>query len=248
MIKKQLNVLLPFVFAVAVLFLYVVLNWLVVYFSIIPYAGIIFVDLFIGCVCLCFYRFSNRRVVEAVSFSSIAGFLSLLFFSWSVVQVTASIFYSYFGDASYDTYAASLPVPFWLSCVLSLIVAPFAEELLFRGVLLDVIARKHPIVGLFVSSFVFAFFHGTLLHMYAGFIMGFLFGLIYLQTGRLFLSMVAHMFNNALTLFFITHLTPFVNLPTVVIFVFNIVLLIAMTVWTAIVVKTLQKRNMSDFL
>lgn len=100
---------------------------------------------------------------------------------------------------------ASVPLA-WLLVVG---VGPFAEELLFRHVLLRRFAvAARPLAGLLATSVVFALLHELgqgaersatewlgLLGIYA--VMGFGFGLVYLRTGRLWAAFAAHAACNA---------------------------------------------------
>lgn len=92
----------------------------------------------------------------------------------------------------------------------------------------------------------FAAFHGTLLHLYAGFLFGLVFVLIYQHTGRLRFAMFAHMFSNFLTLFFSSYLAPFTTLSITAIIGINLMLLVVLMFWYIYVGKMSQKRNMEQ--
>ena len=99
----------------------------------------------------------------------------------------------------------------WLMALLVVAVAPLAEELLFRHVLLRRFAlHGRPLLGVFATSLLFAAMHeawpgeqgvgawlATLL-LYTG--MGAGFGWVYLRTGRLSAAMLAHAACNAAAL------------------------------------------------
>lgn len=96
-----------------------------------------------------------------------------------------------------------------LTWVMVVAVGPFAEELLFRHVLLRRFAvAARPLAGLLATSFLFALMHELgqgagrspgewigVLGIYAA--MGFGFGLVYLRTGRLWAAFAAHAACNA---------------------------------------------------
>ena len=83
----------------------------------------------------------------------------------------------------------------------AVILAPLAEEFLFRGLLFRrIFARVGPIVAYAVSAVAFAAIHGNL----AGFVVYMWLGLVFAETlrrtGRLWAAVVVHMGNNAFAL------------------------------------------------
>ncbi len=95
--------------------------------------------------------------------------------------------------------------PFYISIFTVTIIPAIVEEIVFRGMIIRVIFRKHLFIGLLVSSLVFASLHesdtwiGYLPYLYSGLI----FGLIYIKTKRLEVVIFMHFLNNLLALLFI---------------------------------------------
>ncbi|HDE9172402.1 TPA: CPBP family intramembrane metalloprotease [Staphylococcus aureus] len=95
--------------------------------------------------------------------------------------------------------------PFYISIFTVTIIPAIVEEIVFRGMIIRVIFRKHLFLGLLVSSLVFASLHesdtwiGYLPYLYSGLI----FGLIYIKTKRLEVVIFMHFLNNLLALLFI---------------------------------------------
>ncbi|HDJ5860214.1 TPA: CPBP family intramembrane metalloprotease SdpA, partial [Staphylococcus aureus] len=95
--------------------------------------------------------------------------------------------------------------PFYISIFTVTIIPAIVEEIVFRGMIIRVIFRKHLFLGLIVSSLVFASLHesdtwiGYLPYLYSGLI----FGLIYIKTKRLEVVIFMHFLNNLLALLFI---------------------------------------------
>lgn len=95
--------------------------------------------------------------------------------------------------------------PFYISIFTVSIIPAIVEEIVFRGMIIRVIFRKHLFLGLLVSSLVFASLHesdtwiGYLPYLYSGLI----FGLIYIKTKRLEVVIFMHFLNNLLALLFI---------------------------------------------
>lgn len=94
-----------------------------------------------------------------------------------------------------------------LGIIYSVVCAPIIEEFVFRKVLLGYIFQNYKHVGLAVSSCLFG-----CLHLVAGFsltglimyvLMGYVFGYVYLKSGRIETTIVMHMINNIVTLLLI---------------------------------------------
>lgn len=89
-------------------------------------------------------------------------------------------------------------IPLYMSIVTIAIIPAIVEEIVFRGMIIRVVFRKHLFIGLVVSSLVFASLHesdtwiGYLPYLYSGVI----FGLIYLKTKRLEVVILIHFINN----------------------------------------------------
>ncbi|TWT01436.1 CPBP family intramembrane glutamic endopeptidase [Planomicrobium sp. CPCC 101079] len=76
------------------------------------------------------------------------------------------------------------------------ILAPIAEEFMFRGLLLKRLAKKTSIWGgIIISSFLFGILHADII---GAFLFGVLASLLYLQTGNLLVPILMHMLNNSL--------------------------------------------------
>ena len=88
----------------------------------------------------------------------------------------------------------------------AVLLAPVVEELIFRGLLLHRWALKWgPMRGLVATSVAFALLHPSPVN---AFILGFGFGLIYLSTGSLWLTIAAHSLNNFIALELLPRLGP----------------------------------------
>ena len=101
-----------------------------------------------------------------------------------------------------DNALASLPLSLWLGWVLvrligTIALVPVAEELIFRGYLLDRFSHNGEatrVIGLLLSTVLFAVMHGR--WALAG-CAGLVYGLIYLRSSRVTDSIVAHSASNA---------------------------------------------------
>jgi uncharacterized protein len=91
--------------------------------------------------------------------------------------------------------AVPLNVPFTL-CTRALI-SPIFEEIFFRGIILEqLLIRYKPIIAITTSALLFALLHMNLTQGVNAFLIGIIFGIIYLKTRSLALCMILHVTNN----------------------------------------------------
>ena len=103
--------------------------------------------------------------------------------------------------------STTTPIPldnFWwylLNILLFAVVPAFSEEMIFRGMILNGLARGIGRVGaIFLSSLLFALVHQNIAQFIYPFIMGIVFSVVTMKTGNLFYAMILHLFNNITTL------------------------------------------------
>lgn len=85
--------------------------------------------------------------------------------------------------------------------IIAVIIAPIAEECLFRGILLPLLARRFgPWTGLIISSLAFAVLHNDLGTLPALFIMAIALSLACIRTRSLLVPILMHMIFNAVNL------------------------------------------------
>lgn len=113
--------------------------------------------------------------------------------------------------SSYDIlivgFQSLMPLPVLIyACILG----PIIEELLFRGYILKGLRNKYGMtVALLVSSVIFAVFHLNIVQILNAFIMGIIFGLLYIKTGSVFSCMLAHILNNSIAMYVMNYYPPF---------------------------------------
>ncbi|MBQ5316855.1 MAG: CPBP family intramembrane metalloprotease [Oscillospiraceae bacterium] len=78
----------------------------------------------------------------------------------------------------------------------SIILAPIAEELMFRGVIMGRLSKVSRRMAIFVSAAFFGMMHGNLLQAILGFIVGIVFAYADLKAESLIPSIIGHMFIN----------------------------------------------------
>lgn len=91
----------------------------------------------------------------------------------------------------------------WLPLVLNLftyaVLPGLVEETVFRGWILGSLRPFGERRALLLSALIFGLMHGNLTQVPFAFLLGLVFGFLYLRTGRLWLGMVIHALNNALS-------------------------------------------------
>lgn len=105
-------------------------------------------------------------------------------------------------DTSNEPYK-DLPSALIVTAVIfSLLLAPFIEEVIFRGVLLPSFAtgRTEGLLPLIASAVLFGATHGNLIQAVVGCTLGILLGILYIVTGKLIATVCAHIGFNILVL------------------------------------------------
>ena len=83
----------------------------------------------------------------------------------------------------------------WRTLVLA-VAAPVVEELIFRRTVLNRLRIYGEKTALLVSAMLFALFHANFSQLFYAFLLGLLFGYVYLRTGRIRYSIALHMVIN----------------------------------------------------
>jgi uncharacterized protein len=104
--------------------------------------------------------------------------------------------------AKTDSAAVHGAIPVTVLVLFLALLAPFVEELFFRGLLLRSLSRwLGPIAGIAISAVLFGLAHGELLQLPGLILFGLVLGVLAYKTGRLGAGMVAHAAFNAVTVF-----------------------------------------------
>lgn len=86
---------------------------------------------------------------------------------------------------------------FW-ACVTAVVLAPVFEEILCRGLVLEAVRRRWgDVVAVLISALFFGLVHVEPSTALAGFVVGGIFGTIYIRTHSLFSTIILHSINNA---------------------------------------------------
>ncbi len=86
-----------------------------------------------------------------------------------------------------------------ISVVVIALLPAVVEEVLFRGGMQNLFSRwfKMPLLAIVVTSIIFSAVHGSYLGFLSRFALGFALGWMYYRTGNIWVSIIAHFFNNA---------------------------------------------------
>ena len=99
-----------------------------------------------------------------------------------------------------------------IQIVVTVIVAPIYEELLFRKFLLDRIANYGEVTAMILSGLMFGLFHGNLSQCVFAATIGLFFAFVYLRTGKIQYTIALHVFVNGISTFMTTTLMKDVDL------------------------------------
>ena len=133
--------------------------------------------------------------------ASINAKLDLSFISKNLQE---DIYYSQvIQDKSIYAYIGTTWKSFGLNIFLLAIIPAIGEELFFRGVLQNLIAKASRKMHLSVwfTAFLFAFIHFQFMDFLPRFFLGAVFGYVVILTGKIWYSMILHFLNNALAVF-----------------------------------------------
>lgn len=122
------------------------------------------------------------------------------------------------GSTTVGLIGASRPVPELGYAMLTLTLAPLAEELLFRGLLLPYLLDRFPwYISVLATAGIFALLHGTSVQAYSCLVLGLACGLFYASTRKIWPCIAMHVLYN----FFMLFIQPMVGVRLVPAIVLN---------------------------
>ncbi len=140
-------------------------------------------------------RVSGRWLLVGVGFGLLA---------WAINQGVIRLYIRISGDAGNpqaglaNTAVGDSVAQFALLVLLGGLIAPFSEELLFRGLLFTWLRRWGFVLAALVSSAVFGVVHGFNVVLPAAVVLGLLTAFLYEKSGSIWPAVVAHATNNTL--------------------------------------------------
>ncbi len=85
-------------------------------------------------------------------------------------------------------------------CIYTVIIAPFAEELFFRGFVLNCASKVSSVFAMVLSSFLFGIYHMNVPQFMSAFLVGLLLSYVTLKADSIIPAIVIHAFNNCVSM------------------------------------------------
>ncbi|MDP2813591.1 MAG: CPBP family intramembrane metalloprotease [Erysipelotrichaceae bacterium] len=176
------------------------------------------------------YRFDRLNGYQ-ITISLIMG-VGCVFLSQLIISISESIGILNFDNLeTYEQLISSIigQSPTWLILLTIGIVAPIAEELLFRGLIFHMFNRHMNVkIALIVQGLLFGAFHMNLVQSVYASVLGIVLGITYLLTGSLWIPIIIHIVNNSVAL-----LLPEVWMsdPLISIGLMSLLLLVPLGLW-----------------
>jgi uncharacterized protein len=207
--------------------------------------------LYIGIIAFYYHR-RRHSVRPPYRFDRISGFqislgmamgIGSVFLSQMILSVSEAIGVLKLEDLeSYGQLISSMlgQSPTWLILLTIGIVAPIAEELLFRGLIFHMFNRHMNVkIALIIQALLFGAFHLNLVQGLYASVLGVVLGFAYLLTGSLWIPILMHIVNNSVAL-----LLPetWMNDPLISMGLMGLLLLVPLGLWL------LFKQNYGEYI
>ena len=112
-----------------------------------------------------------------------------------LISLTENVFKITIADT---TSALIEQTPVWLVFLAAVVIAPIAEEFVYRKLIIDRLHVHGEKVAILFSSLIFSLVHGNFFQVFYAFLNGCILGFIYTRTGRLRYTIAFHMATNFL--------------------------------------------------
>lgn len=149
------------------------------------------------------WRVSKEHRIEPCNIKVDFGALLCMFLAMFVLgQFTGTMVENLFGPGAFWQYQIALHSNAGVALLLSLVIAPIAEECLVRGFIYQQIRAEWSFwVAWIAQAVIFALMHGTLVHAVPTFLTALFLGLVYEYTGDLRWPIGFHMIYNLMAMF-----------------------------------------------
>jgi CAAX protease family protein len=147
-----------------------------------------------------FYWPGTKKVVFWVIFGylfylGLSTFILMIFSTFGIGFVGFEAQKSIFDIFGHEPFGVSIAI------LIAIIIAPFIEEIFFRGFILQVLAKT---IGVFwgsvITAFIFAAVHFEFQSIMPLLILSFVLNTLYIKTKSIWTGIVFHIFNNTITL------------------------------------------------
>lgn len=160
-------------------------------------------DIITATLVVVWWNFKKEYRIKPCNMKGGLGALLCMFVAMFILgQLTGTMIENIYGAGAFAQYQTALHANPGVALLLSLFVAPIAEECLVRGFVYQQLRRGWSVwVAWIGQAIVFALMHGTLVHMIPTFMTALFLGLVYERTGDLRWPIGFHMIYNLLVLF-----------------------------------------------
>lgn len=192
-----------------------------------------------------FRRHLNYNYNFKLNKLNLLPFMILIVFSFqlSLNLPFQKIYHSFINSNNSDLFYS------WVYITSALMIVPFLEEILFRGIIFKgLLSTYSPNKTIIVSAIIFGFFHGQLSMIPGAIFFGLMFGYIYFKTNSLGLTILLHFAANlsGIIASFLNHKYGNPNFSTIsdlygnVSFLLMVVLLVVFSVCSYIIIKKIN--------
>lgn len=140
---------------------------------------------------------------DKIKGSTVVGFFGMVLFAYGAAIILQNLLLGGMFAAGISPIAEKYLTepeltPQYLVCevIFTVLLAPIAEELMFRGVVLRRLSSVSQTFAIFVSAAIFGLMHGNLLQAVLGFVVGIVWGYAAVKTGSLILPIAGHILIN----------------------------------------------------
>ena len=146
-------------------------------------------------------KFKNMLTTKNVTFPIIISTCILGLFCQQIstfINIGVNILLNVFNleVTFFDFEISTDPMTTSADLISSIILAPIAEELFFRGIILRKTSKISQHFAIFFSAFIFGIMHGNPYQFALGFLVGIVFALVTIKTGSLIPAIIGHMVIN----------------------------------------------------
>ncbi len=171
-------------------------------------AGTVLVSLFIatwfGCKSAVidikdFFARPKINAGKTLAYTSVLFFVQL---AANIVITTISMLVSQGGNELYTADFSTKTDPFAtiVICTYTIIIAPFAEELFFRGFILNNVSKISRTFAMFLSSFLFGIYHMNIPQFVSATLFGLLLSYVTLKADSIIPAIIIHAINNCVSM------------------------------------------------
>lgn len=159
----------------------------------------------------------NMTIFNWAGYISFGFFIKLLF---TAMMTTFIALFVFLFPSIFELFlglAQNRPIQFGKLSIVNLILllitagvfAPVWEELFYRGVLLRKFMKRYSVISsIFLSSLLFAIFHGGLFSIVNAFIMGCFLSYVYIIRKNIWIPIIIHSINNIVSILLSTFTSP----------------------------------------